>query len=209
MRPTNRVQSSGSRLSTARLSAVGAPLSATSMTGKRTGAPVVAETSRARPTRHRASPRFGLTSTSRTVSPYKSTSPRPMGVPAGRMRIPSASEVRPSSSPEQSIPLLTMPIFSVRSIRRPPGRTAPGRATGTRCPGAMFVAPQTIDRGSPSPTRTVVSDSRSAFGCLATVSSSPTTTSCQSAPQRSRALTSIPSTVRRSASCSGVRSRST
>ena len=51
--------------------------------------------------------------------------------------------------------------------------------------------------------------SRSALGCLATVRSSPTTTCCQSAPQRSRALTSIPSTVSRSARRSGVRSRST
>ena len=67
------------------------------------------------------------------------------------MRMPSASEVRPSSSPEHSMPLLTTPIFSVRSIRRSPGRTAPGRATGTRWPGAMFVAPHTMSSGSPVP----------------------------------------------------------
>ena len=98
------------------------------------------------------------------------------------MRIPSASPVRPSSSPEQSIPLLTTPIFSVRSMRRSPGRTAPGSATGTRWPGAMFVAPQTISSGSPLPTVTRVSDSRSARGCLSTARSSPTTTFCQSVP---------------------------
>ena len=69
--------------------------------------------------------------------------------------MPSASAVRWSSSPEQSMPLLTTPIFSVRSMRRSPGRTAPGSATGTRWPAAMFVAPQTISSGSPSPTVTV------------------------------------------------------
>ena len=74
--------------------------------GKRTGAPVTAATSRASPTIDSASPRFGLTSTSRTTSPYRSASGAPSGVSAGRIRIPSASAVRPSSSPEQSIPLL-------------------------------------------------------------------------------------------------------
>ena len=123
--------------------------------------------------------------------------------------MPSPSAVMRSSSPEHSIPLLVTPIFSVRSIRRPPGRTAPGSATGMRWPTAMFVAPQTISNGSPLPTVTRVSDSRSARGCFSTLSSSPTTTFCQSSPQRSRPLTSIPSSVSRSASCSGVRSIST
>ena len=49
------------------------------------------------------------------------------------------------------MPLLVTPIFSVRSIRRSPGRTAPGSATGTRWPAAMFVAPHTISSGSPLP----------------------------------------------------------
>ena len=71
------------------------------------------------------------------------------------------------------MPLLTTPIFSVRSIRRLPGRTAPGRATGTRWPGAMLVAPHTISSGSPEPVVTVVSDSRSARGWRSTVRSSP------------------------------------
>jgi alkylation response protein AidB-like acyl-CoA dehydrogenase len=114
-----------------------------------------------------------------------------------------------SSSPEHSIPFETTPIFSVRSIRRSPGRTAPGSATGTRWPAAMFVAPQTISRGSPSPVVTRVSDSRSARGWRSTDSSSPTTTFRQSTPQRSMPLTSIPSSVRRSARASGLRSTST
>src|SRR5690349_7396225 len=75
----------------------------------------------------------------------------------------------------------------------------------------MLVAPQTISSGSdrPSPSVTRVSDSRSARGCLSTVNSSPTPTFCQSAPHGMIAFTSIPSRVRRSASCSGVRSKST
>ena len=181
----------------------------TSLGGNRSGPPVTAATSRARPTIDSRSPRFGLTSISRTVSPNSSTSGRPSGVSAGRMRIPSASAVSPSSSPEQSMPLLTTPIFSVRSIRRSPGSTAPGRATGTRWPAAMFVAPHTISSGSPSPSVTRVSDSRSARGWRSTDSSSPTTTFRQSSPQRMIPLTSMPSTVNRSASCSGDRSTST
>ena len=102
------------------------------------------------------------------------------------------------------MPLLVTPIFSVRSIRRSPGRTAPGSATGTRWPATMFVAPHTISSGSPLPTDTRVSDRRSARGWGSTLRSSPTTTFSQSAPQRSRPLTSIPSSVNRSASCSGV-----
>ena len=107
--------------------------------------------------------------------------------------MPSASAVRRSSSPEQSMPLLTTPIFSVRSIRRSPGRTAPGSATGTRWPGAMFVAPHTISSGSPLPERdrSSATGGRRAGG-FSTVSSSPTTTFCQSAPQRSMPLTSMP-----------------
>ena len=208
-RPTKRGHRSGSRTSTEMRSAVGRPVSGGSVGGSRRLAPVTAAISRASPMIDRASPRFGLTSTSRIVSPYSSASGLPSGASAGRIRIPSASAVRPSSSPEQSIPLLTTPIFSVRSIRRSPGRTAPGSATGTRWPAAMFVAPQTISRGSPSPVVTRVSDSRSARGWRSTDSSSPTTTFRQSSPQRTMPLTSIPSSVRRSARASGLRSTST
>ena len=48
--------------------------------------------------------------------------------------MPSASSVRPSSSPEQSIPWLVTPAIVVTSMRRSPGSTAPGSATGTRWP---------------------------------------------------------------------------
>ncbi len=208
-RPTNRVHSAGSSTSTVNRSEIGGPVSTGSVSGKRSGAPVTADTSRASPTRLRTSPRLGLTSTSSTTSPYRSAKGVPTGVSGGRMRMPSASDVSFSSSPEHSMPLLTTPIFSVRSMRRSPGSTAPGKATGTRWPAAMFVAPHTISSGSPPPTVTRVSDSRSARGCRSTASSSPTTTLCQSAPHASMPLTSIPSKVSRSASCSGVSSMST
>ena len=68
-RPTNRGHRAGSWTSTWRWSSIRSSDSGGSVSGKRTGAPVTAETSRARPTMDRASPRFGLTSTSRTVSP--------------------------------------------------------------------------------------------------------------------------------------------
>ena len=51
---------------------------------------------------------------------------------------------------------------------------APGSATATVSPAAKLVAPQTIWRGSPSPTSTVHSDSRSASGCRSRVSTRPT-----------------------------------
>ena len=103
--------------------------------------------------------------------------------------MPSASAVRPSSSPEQSMPWLSAPILAVTSMRRSPGSTAPGSATGTRWPAAMLCAPQTIDeRLAGRPTWTLVSDSWSARGCGATSSSSPTTTFCQSAPDALDAL---------------------
>ncbi len=52
-RPTNRVHRAGSRISTASRSPMVGPVSIGSVSGKRTGAPVTAETSRARPTMHR------------------------------------------------------------------------------------------------------------------------------------------------------------
>ncbi len=154
------------RRSPRRWSAVRSPASATARSGQRRRAPVAAATSRASPRMLRASPRFGLTSMSSTTSPARSARPRPMAVSGGRMRMPSASPVSPSSSPLQSIPWLSTPAMRVTSMRRSPGSTEPGRATGTRWPTAMFVAPQTMESsGSPGPTRTRVSESRPARGC--------------------------------------------
>ena len=79
--------------------------------------------------------------------------------------MPSASAVSPSSSPEQSIPLLTTPIFSVRSIRRSPGRTAPGSATGHPLAGGdVRRAADDLERLAVADASRVVSDSRSARG---------------------------------------------
>ena len=49
---------------------MGCPVSTGSVSGNRTGAPVTADTSRARPIMLSASPRLGFTSTSSTTSPY-------------------------------------------------------------------------------------------------------------------------------------------
>ena len=57
----------------------------------------------------------------------------------------------------------------------PSGMTAPGRATPTVCPAATFGAPQTICWGSPSPTSTMQTFSRSASGCCSALSTRPTT----------------------------------
>ena len=56
----------------------------------------------------------------------------------------------------------------------PFGSTAPGSATATVAPAPKFHAPHTIERGSPSPTSTFVSWSRSAFGCFSASSTLPT-----------------------------------
>ena len=53
--------------------------------------------------------------------------------------------------------------------------TAPGSATATVWPAATLGAPQTIVRGSSSPTSTSQTRSRSAFGCCSALSTRPTT----------------------------------
>jgi phenylalanyl-tRNA synthetase beta chain len=55
-----------------------------------------------------------------------------------------------------------------------PGRSAPGSATATVAPAPKFQAPQTIWRGSASPTSTRQSCNRSAFGCLPASTTLPT-----------------------------------
>ena len=65
---------------------------------------------------------------------------------------------------EQSMPFETTPIFSARSMRRSlAARLRAGRPARAG-PGAMLVAPQTTDSGSPEPRLTVVSESLSARG---------------------------------------------
>ena len=61
-----------------------------------------------------------------------------------------------------------VPLFT------PFASTAPGKATATVAPGPKFHAPQTIWRGSRSPTSTWHSWRRSAFGCLPASRTRPT-----------------------------------
>ena len=64
-------------------------------------------------------------------------------------------------------------LRAARAAARP-GARAPGSATATVAPAPKFQAPQTIWRGSPSPTSTRQSWSRSAFGCFPASSTRPT-----------------------------------
>ncbi len=85
-------------------------------------------------------------------------------------RVPSSS-----SRSERIIPSETLApeLRLLEAFVRPAG-TAPGSATATVAPAPKFHAPQTIWRGSASPTSTRQSWSRSAFGCLPASSTRPT-----------------------------------
>ena len=112
------------------------------------------QTSRASPATHSASPRLGLTSTSRTTSPYRSSRvrARPAACRPGGSGCPVAVPVSRSSSPEQSMPLLTDAHLlgaldpRSRAARRPAGR--PGCAGRARCctprtrPATVLPSPQ-------------------------------------------------------------------
>ena len=88
--------------------------------------------------------------------------------------MPLWSEPSSSSLSERIIPSETSPRSFACSSFMPSGRTAPGRATATVAPAPKFQAPQTIWRGSPSPTSTRQSWRRSAFGCLPASTTRPT-----------------------------------
>ena len=115
-----------------------------------------AATSRAIPYTERQSGRLRVISISRTSSPSGRTSRS--GVPgshgSGRTRMPACSELSSSSASERIIPSDTEPRSLARSSVRPSGSTAPGSATATVAPAPKFQAPQTIWRGSSSPTST-------------------------------------------------------
>ena len=89
------------------------------------------------------------------------------------------------------------------------GQDRAGQCHGHALAGAMFVAPQTISSGSPVPERD--RGQRQAVGARVLLDRQQLADDdvLPVAPQRSMPLTSIPSRVRRSASCSGVRSKST
>ena len=69
--------------------------------------------------------------------------------------MPACSSLIESSDSERIIPSETVPRSFARSSVRPSGSTAPGSATATVAPASKFHAPQTICRGSPSPTSTL------------------------------------------------------
>ena len=89
--------------------------------------------------------------------------------------IPPWSVPSSSSRSDRIIPSDTSPRSFRFSILKSPGITAPGVTTATVAPAPKFHAPQTIERGSPSPTSTFVSWSLSAFGCFSASSTLPTT----------------------------------
>ena len=140
--------------------------------GRRASAPVppvTAETSRASPTIDSASPRFGLTSTSRTTSPYRSASGTPSGVSGGRIRIPSASPVRP-----QLVARAEHPVADDAHLLGPLDAPVAGQdGAGQRDRHAL--AGRDVRRAADDLERlgrrrrvTRVSDSRSARGCCST-----------------------------------------
>src|SRR6187455_915756 len=150
-----------------------------------------AATSRAIPYTDRQSGRLRVISISRTSSPSGSTSAN--GVPGStgseRTRMPLWSDPSSSSRSERIIPSETSPRSLACSRRLPSGSTAPGSATATVAPAPKFQAPHTIWRGSPSPTSTRQSWSRSAFGCFSASSTRPT--------RKSPRLPSVSATPRR------------
>ena len=129
-----------------------------------------ASRSRAR-CRRRTSGRRGsaVTSRSSTISSSAkwSAASEPISYMSGSRMIPSCSSDSCSSRSDSIIPSDTSPrSLAWRSGSGAPGSTAPGSATTTVSPVTKFEAPQTIWRGSPSPTSTWHSRRRSAFGCL-------------------------------------------
>ena len=138
-----------------------------------------AASSRAMPRCDWQSGRFGVISRSNTVSPGGSTSF--IAVPSAglpeRMSRPLWSVPMPISSGEHIMPSDDWPRIFDCLISKFPGRTAPGSATRTRLPASQLFAPQTMVFTPPAgPTSTVQTESLSAFGCLARVRISPTTT---------------------------------
>ena len=81
------------------------------------------------------------------------------------------------------MPSLTWPYVLRAAIAKPPGSTAPGRATTTWSPTAKLRAPQTMPRGSASPTSTL--HQRIVLPLEAVSSSKPSTRPTTSGPSMS------------------------
>src|SRR3954451_19603265 len=150
-------------------------------------------------------------------SPTGSTSAS--GVPGSSS--PGSSMMPPWSCPSSSsrsdriIPSETSPrSFRFSIVNSPPGITPPGTTTATVAPAPKFQAPQTIERGSLSPTSTFVSCSLSALGCFPASSTRPTRkwprlSPVSGTPRRTMRSTSQLVKTRRRASSSSGRSKST
>src|SRR5437660_910650 len=161
--------------------------------GRWSVSPKWAASSRATPTMHMASGRFGVIDKSKITSssPRSSRTSVPGFVDSSRWTIPSWSSPRPSSSGASSVPSEVTPrIFLRSSTPNGSGRCAPAGAYGTRSPAATFSAPHTTRLESlPKSTSTRVS--LSAFGCFTTSSTRAAIT-----PRTSRPGSSTPSTSR-------------
>ena len=127
------------------------------------------------------SPRFGVSSTSTNSSLKNSYSFKALPsfsspiLPSSTI-MPSLIFAKPSSVLEQIIPSLSTPRSFAFLMLTPFGKLAPTRATATNCPAATFFAPQTICKGSFSPTSTLQRLNLSAFSTLPFSLTSPTTT---------------------------------
>jgi len=199
-RAAKRGQASGASTRTGR-----APSNVTgtaAAAGSASGAPVTAATSRAMPAIDRQSARFGVIFS--VISVSSSARASRSGVPgasdASSASRPEASSSMPSSRPEHSMPCDSTPRIAARRMTSPPGSVAPSRAQGASMPAAALGAPQTTVSAAASPTSTVHTRRRSAFGCGATASMRPTTTPANGGAAGRASSTSRPAIVRRSAS---------
>src|SRR5690242_9993821 len=159
--------------------------------GTWSGSPKWAASSRATPTMHMASGRFGVIDKSKITSssPRSSRTSVPGFVDSSRWTMPSWSSPRPSSSGARSIPSEVSPrIFRRSSTPNGSGRCAPAGAYGTTSPAATFSAPHTT-RVESLPKSTSTRVSLSAFGCFTTSSTRAAIT-----PRTSRPGSSTPST---------------
>ena len=208
IRARYRGHRSRSAISSVATPSAGSGSSSTWVSGFESGVPVAAETSRAIPSTERKSGRFGVTSMSRTASssPNAFTTSAPGSRSFGSTRMPSCDAEIPSSSGAQSMPFETTPRIS----RAPSGSgsvttVAPGGASGTRSPGAMFRTPTTTS-SSPDPVCTRARHRVSLFGWSRTSITRATTTPETRSHGRSIASTSAPLLVSSSASSSADRS---
>ena len=181
--------------------------SAYSISGTRTGCPVIAPISRATPRIERQSPRFGVSSSSRNVSPITSSSGAPTTASSESTIIPSCSSLISNSASEQIMPSDTTPriVAGLSSSRRPVcmfSSITPGRAKQIFWPAATFGAPHTTSSGGPSPGSTSHNVRLSALGCGLVARTYPTTQPSQP-PRVNTSPASMPPMVSRCANSSG------